>query len=98
GDPPDVARRLDGCAAEGDRGVALHVEEVRAAQMGVAALVAGAHAGRVDRHLDPRLLGDGLDVDLPADAGEATADLGDHHVAGDELHARVRRVDVVHAG
>src|SRR5262245_7802645 len=81
-------------APEGDLRVALDVEEVGRAQVPVPLLVAGLHAGRVDVHFDPRaqrVLGD---VDVARDTVELAPYLAHHQVAGREVDARVRRIQL----
>src|SRR5207245_4712623 len=90
GDLPQAAPvLLDPGAAEADRRVLLDVEEVGAAEVLVAAGLAGVHAGGVDDHLDRGVLGLFADGDLAAEVGEAAAYLGDHEVATHELDGRV---------
>ena len=84
---------------EGDLRVLVHREEVVAAQVAVALLVAGVDAGGLDGHLDLGVLellagGDRGALELV----ERAADLGHHRVPGDEAQAAVGRVDGVAAG
>ena len=77
--------------------VVLDVEEVGAAQVGVTLVLAGVDARGVDRHLHRGLLGYLGDVHRSREGAEAAPDLGDHEVAGDELHGGVGLVEVVDA-
>src|SRR4029450_11733279 len=84
---------------EGDLGVLLHGEEVVAAQVGIALLVAGVDAGRLDGQLAGRLGQVGAVEDRVAlEVVERAADLGDHRVPGDEPDTGVGRVDDVVSG
>ena len=94
-----VAGLVDAGGDEGDLRVLLDGEEVVAAQVAVALLVAGVDAGGLDGQLRGGL-GEVVGVD---DGGalelvERAADLGDHRVPGDEPDAGVGRVDDVGAG
>ena len=76
----------------------LDVEEVRVLEVGITVVVARAHAGHADLHLDVRLRGLFVDRDLATHVAEPAADLGDHEMAADELHGRVGAVDLVDTG
>ena len=90
---------LDVGGDEGDLRVLLHGEEVVAAQVGVALLVAGVDAGGLDGQLTGRLGEVGAVDDRAAlELVELAADLGDHRVPGDEPDAGVGRVEDVGAG
>ena len=71
------------------------MEEVRAAEVLVAAGVSGLHAGDVDVDLDGGLFGDLGDGDAAGELGEAAPDLGQAQVAAHELDRAVGRVDGV---
>ena len=64
----------------------VHVEEVGAAEVGVARRLAGPDAGRVDLTLEGRLQAVvPVELELPVDVLEETAHPRHHHVAGAEL-------------
>ena len=63
----------------------------------VAPLISGRDAGDVDVHLDRGLLGYLGDLDLAAELGETTPDLGEAQVPAHELDCAVRGVDRVGA-
>ena len=90
--------RHEGVAGEVQLGVVLDVEEVRRAQVVVAALLTGVDARRVDRYLDRRLLGRLTDRDVAGERRKTSLDLGHHHVPDDEADMGVRHVDGEHAG
>src|SRR5437667_318524 len=79
--PGLVAQRLHSRRREGDRRVVLDVEEVAALEVRVTVIVSRAHAGRVDLHLDMRVLRVLGNRDLTSDGAETAADLGDHEMA-----------------
>ena len=81
---------LDGGGGEGDLRVLVHREEVVAAQVAVALLVAGVDAGGLDGQLRGGL-GEvvGVDDGAALELVELAADLGDHRVAGHEPDAGV---------
>src|SRR5439155_321400 len=83
---------------EGNGGVVLDVEEVRALEVGISVVVATAQAGDVDPHFGVRLLRVFGDRDLTAHVVEPAAYLGDHEVTAHELDGRVGAVNVVNAG
>src|SRR5262249_37565519 len=77
---------------------ALDVEEVGAAEVGVAAVVAGADRREVDSRLDTGLQRIRRDLEHAGEVGEAAAHLGDHQGAGHEPAGGVGRVHVPGAG
>src|SRR5262249_30355555 len=84
---------------EGDRRVAIRVEEVVGAQVAVALLVSGVDARDSQRHLDGRL----RRVVAVQHRGslelvERAAHLGDHRVSSAEAEAAVRAINGVVAG
>ena len=76
----------------------LDVEEVGAAEVLVALVVAGVDAGDVDLHFDAGPLRYLVDRDGARHGREPTPDLGDHEMAPDELDGGMRGVDGVLAG
>src|SRR5690606_24382162 len=90
-----VKRTLNALAAERDRRVALHIEEVLRTQVLVPILDAGVDARRVDldfgRRVFRRVL---VHRDGAAERLEAAAHRREHHVLDRELDARVRGVDL----
>src|SRR5439155_21272928 len=77
-----------------DLRVVVDVEEVGAAQMGVAGGLAGPEPGRVDLALEGRVeAAVPVELQLPVDVLEQAAHPGDHHVAGAELRLRVPRLE-----
>src|SRR5690349_18062251 len=90
-----IAVDLHGRAREGDAGVLCDLEEVGAAQVAVALVVAGGDAVGVDVHPEAAALGV-LHVDrrAPGEDVEVPARGGDHRVLGGEAHGAVDRVDV----
>src|SRR5690606_3468900 len=87
---------LDAGGDEPDLRVVLHVEEVVAAQVGIAVSVARVDAGGLDHQLGAGAGGVlGVEVAGALELIEVAADLGDHRVTGDEADAAVRRVDLV---
>ena len=66
--------------------------------MGVTLVLAGVDAGGFDGHLHRGLFGYLGDVHRSGEGIEAAPDLGDHEVAGHELHRGVGLVEVVDAG
>jgi hypothetical protein len=64
---PDARSALCESAAEADLGVAFDVEEVRVAQVGVAARLAGPDAGGVDLALDAAIP---VELEAPVDVLE----------------------------
>jgi hypothetical protein len=80
---------------ERDLRVALDVEEVRAAQVVVAVLLARPDAGGVDLAAEAggeRLVQ--VELQLTVDVLEQPADPGDHHVPGPELGLAVARLEI----
>jgi hypothetical protein len=90
-----AAGGLDARADEGPRGVVLDVEEVAAAQVAVAALVAQCRWTWPGRWLRPSRTGSGSSptVMVPAKSVKLAADLRDHEVTDAEADSAVAGVD-----
>ena len=83
-------------ALEGDGWVFLDIEEIRALQVRVTGGFQRVNRIRVDHHFDARRSGILRIVYHRAlHAAESTSNIGDHHVAGNELRSGVRRVNLV---
>src|SRR5579864_1234706 len=87
---PAVAVELDLRGVEGDLRVALDVEEVGRAQMGVSLRVKGLEAFDVDRSDDRRVV---TVDDRTVEVAKPSLDGLNHHVLDAELDRRMRRVD-----
>jgi len=89
-----VADAVGEAAAEADLRMVLDVEEVGAAQVGVAIGLPRPQLGRVDHALEVGLHAViQVEVDPAVHVLERTPDPGDHHVSGGELRRRVPRLE-----
>jgi hypothetical protein len=83
-------------APERHHGVLLHLEEIRALQVGVALIEIGLHAARLDLDLDARRLRGVADLDRARELGEAAAGLGEQ-VLRHEPHLGVADIQLIRA-
>jgi len=85
-----VADAVGEAAAEADLGMVVDVEEVGAAQVGIAIGLPRPQLGRVDDALEAGLHAVGeIEVDASVDVLEGSPDPGHHHVPGGELRRGV---------
>jgi MarR family 2-MHQ and catechol resistance regulon transcriptional repressor len=83
-------------ALERDCRVLLDVQEIRALQMRVPLLVEGVDLARVNSNVNAVFGGIiGIVLDRPLNTAKAAANVRDHHMADNELRARVRWIDFV---
>jgi hypothetical protein len=83
-------------APESDGRVLLDVQKIPALQVRVALLVQRVDFARVNNNIDARFVWIiGIVLDGALNAAKTATNIGDHHVADNELSTGVRRIDFV---